>query len=1349
MRSILLPLCLIVTLQVFSQQIVSVDKSSGRALAGIPIWTLKERNLSVPVSLYYQNGSGVPVGSSDEYLGLGWDISGGGSVSRQLNGLPDDYIGIAPDERQGWLATYSGQNVGTFIHNLNLGGTDAERKTTLETLYNSNDELILDTEPDVFTVDAPGLSLQFVFDKDGMPKPFPHAHVEIETVQNPDGEITSFIIKDAAGNTYHFTEVVRVKKHALDLDLNYGEGIFKNEYDLYKDLISYNSEWMLTRMESYHSGNEATLPGNITFTYEAGEVVENFSRIEFYQRQSTATEAYVERPVFQIKTEYTPRYLKRIAAPTGQSVNFGMKDGELQIISIYDNRRPGSFVKSFELTYESVPSSITGGANKYLRSIQEVSGFDRYPPYIFTYNDEENFPAEGSFSVDYWGYFNAATNNNLYPSLDIHYNAANDRDKVQLHRAVSSANKYTLQGADRLPNAATVSHAMLKEVKLPMGDRIRIDYEPNVYFDSFLNQEVAGPGVRVKSLNRFENRINSFVNEIISFYYTADRANYTTGASSGKISGTSKYHIRTKNYVVPGATPIRDIDFEADNSYSNEQIWQYLTLRTDENLGSGSQVLYSEVIEQKSGENGLRISTFLLPPVQGSTDPLWTDYAETSIGNGNLSACQSVWVGSGAGVFPYAPAKRSGNESVLVASEDIVDNTLRLLNRQENTYKRLALNSSSTRGIKLELVPNGCDNTFLFGSYTIVHGVQYAMDEARSMTYEFDGTTNHSMQSTTVYNYNGLGHLYPTAVTTTDAEGNEFRSETVYPSDYNIQGASSGTPQKALEDLVSDHRIGIPVENVSSRKLAGETAFSATAGTYRTFKKANEKIVAATTEALILGQPLSGFQLSDATPQALFPHAQYEQRMIYSDYDSNYRLIKSENPVTRKQNATVWSDQHIPAFQLHNAGVEEVYFNNFTTASEHVFNASGQSITPAAVSGRNDAASLRISDGVRLEGSISSADDAYIVSFWAKRDQNGTLNLELKNSASGSVITSESIPVKGSPDWEFYSREINLSGLNTPAFFVFRLADTYLTYVDDVLIAPKRSSVTSAIVEFPYGVKSATNHITGQSSVTYRDQLGRTLRVEDSRGNTRKLFKYEYANLEEVQFTTSVNPIGIVYDGTPQSFSAADAGMPGVTYQWAFKLQGHYPGSGDYSDASTSTNFTATFQRDPALTAGQPDMRTAYVKMNKAGFSPVVASADFNVEETPPPPPPTNLTVEACYSGLLGLDLCGSSQTLPNSCNSITGTPSNDFEILYGVVSVSGGDGNYTYKWLKREDGFSNWDEIPAPGTGQIAICQDTNYDIKLVATDGQGKTGESDILSVAHTRTNPTCTPISANCSN
>ncbi|MEL7163461.1 MAG: hypothetical protein AAFN92_22075, partial [Bacteroidota bacterium] len=155
---------------------VPVGNFTGASAINIPIHTITEGSIQVPVSVAYHN-SGVRVAETASFVGLGWALSYGGIISRTVLGLADEttdgYLNI-PD------------------------ATDL----TLPSKSYAVGQGVLDGEPDLFSFTAGGYSGKFIINRDiGKIVLMPHADIRVIPSGN---DLDAFTIITPDGTKYHY-----------------------------------------------------------------------------------------------------------------------------------------------------------------------------------------------------------------------------------------------------------------------------------------------------------------------------------------------------------------------------------------------------------------------------------------------------------------------------------------------------------------------------------------------------------------------------------------------------------------------------------------------------------------------------------------------------------------------------------------------------------------------------------------------------------------------------------------------------------------------------------------------------------------------------------------------------------------------------------------------------------------------------------------------------------------------------------------------------------------------------------------------------------------------------------------
>src|SRR5688572_30149168 len=68
----------------------TVSLYTGQQQIDIPIFSISESDINLPISLSYSTG-GIKADEVASWAGLGWTLNAGGVVSRSMRGLPDEF----------------------------------------------------------------------------------------------------------------------------------------------------------------------------------------------------------------------------------------------------------------------------------------------------------------------------------------------------------------------------------------------------------------------------------------------------------------------------------------------------------------------------------------------------------------------------------------------------------------------------------------------------------------------------------------------------------------------------------------------------------------------------------------------------------------------------------------------------------------------------------------------------------------------------------------------------------------------------------------------------------------------------------------------------------------------------------------------------------------------------------------------------------------------------------------------------------------------------------------------------------------------------------------------------------
>jgi YD repeat-containing protein len=261
-----------------AQSLVNVNPLTGTANINIPIYTVTSGSVAVPVSISY-SGTGVKTKDVEGTAGMGWQLNAGGQISRQVRGLPDDCTkDNAGATMLGWMsASNTGATYASSYTILNNGSTCSNGATDISNI-NTYIPYTNDTEPDVFDVSAPGLSLEMFYDR---------ASAQFHTVSYQDvlisyttvggtgnnaSQIAAFTITNNQGIKYTFAAPESITESTQTSGtVNY----FATHYNQYKNGITYYDAWNLTSVTDANSNA-------VNLTYTAGLLRRSTNPVELF-----------------------------------------------------------------------------------------------------------------------------------------------------------------------------------------------------------------------------------------------------------------------------------------------------------------------------------------------------------------------------------------------------------------------------------------------------------------------------------------------------------------------------------------------------------------------------------------------------------------------------------------------------------------------------------------------------------------------------------------------------------------------------------------------------------------------------------------------------------------------------------------------------------------------------------------------------------------------------------------------------------------------------------------------------------------------------------------------------------
>ncbi|PWS29302.1 hypothetical protein DHW03_05655 [Pedobacter yonginense] len=470
---------------------VPVNYHTGIPQINIPIYTLKEGSIELPISLSYHAG-GIKVAETASWVGTGWALNAGGVITRTIRGIADEGANSA-NGAHGYFANYG------LYNNYPNGNIDPFREHD-NAVYKGTE----DAEPDLFFFNFNGHTGQFYFNDDRSPILVSgNEDLKIDYVwqrtavgTSESVNIQGFTITTNDGTKYFFGKpsTGSIEKGVPPIEMSFPT--VQTELGTSVALDRIYSSWYLYKIESadqsdvvklfYEAESFSTFswsyfppvtndianinasgirPYSLSRMYVKGvrlaEIVSSQGNVVFtaseQARQDLANGNFeganpeIELPNTEAKA------LKEIVVSANKQV---IK--KMQFNTSYFNEDEANAVP---LPTTLLTNGLKIGTDKKrlkLESVVEVgSDGQALPPYRFDYFSNV-LPRRLSFAIDHWGFYNAARNTNVLPIL--------------------SKDTYTIinkDGANRDSAWPAMQNGALTKVTYPTGGFTNFEFEAN------------------------------------------------------------------------------------------------------------------------------------------------------------------------------------------------------------------------------------------------------------------------------------------------------------------------------------------------------------------------------------------------------------------------------------------------------------------------------------------------------------------------------------------------------------------------------------------------------------------------------------------------------------------------------------------------------------------------------------------------------------------------------------------------------------------------------------------------------------------------------------------------------
>jgi hypothetical protein len=521
---------------------IPVNAMTGIPSISFPLYEINTGKIKVPISLSY-HASGIKVNQRSTWVGLGWSLNAGGTISRAVRGDEDE-------KTLGWFNDPTPLTALNDLINLNATGTPQER---YDSYYQMANEWVLqpyhDTHPDFFSYTSGSKSGKFIYSRSQQKfVSFPFQPVQI----NHNASNNTYKITDDNGTIYFY----ETKETAM-----FSVGPVNSERERVQS-------WYLSRIESV-DGTDVVQFNYTTLGYALNnpETVKTYTKT--YKKRNTQT-LYTASAITSSESQSFNSILtlSEIIFSQGKVTfyaNTSRQDyvgNALDSIVVYSNKA-GAYerIQKFSFNYNYfLPDGITNPASGRLRllSFSEVDVLTGTPlSHQFEYNST-NLPLINSNSADYWGFYNGATNFSLLPNVPpLQY-------ELEMFGNVGDAN--------RNPSFTHSLAGTLQRITYPTGGFDVFEFEPNKY----TSDDPGTLSTTVTTLSLYGTGMTQEATQQVNFQFP-----------EAAVTSTGHLHIEFSPYQPGGEGVPQELILRDLTTSTNVRTWEHsgnglVTLTVDE-----------------------------------------------------------------------------------------------------------------------------------------------------------------------------------------------------------------------------------------------------------------------------------------------------------------------------------------------------------------------------------------------------------------------------------------------------------------------------------------------------------------------------------------------------------------------------------------------------------------------------------------------------------------------------------------------------------------------------------------------------------------------------------------------
>ncbi|WP_143822908.1 hypothetical protein [Mucilaginibacter sp. MD40] len=615
---------------------IPVSLHTGIPQISIPLYTVKDGSLSVPISMSY-HASGLKVGEPASWVGAGWSLNAGGVITRSVRGTPDEKGTVNNFQKTGYYSNY-GYRSYAFLKN-QPDGPDTRPDSFFVSQYERFSSGEYDSEPDMFFFNVGGYSGKFYFNDDRTPMLLPEQDIKIEVnyTYGSSESIQGFTLTTPDGTRYYFgatpsttdTDPVEYSK-VMTAQNGVGWDKVLSSWYLNK-IVSFDGNNTITLnyrpvAYSYHmistnytvsSGNQAgfKLIRNIIHGVELSSITSSNAQVNFVQAAQPR----------QDLTGIVTQTMELESANTGANAAYPL--GRIDIM------KPGAvLLKSykFDYSYFDDPNGVTatnlGGPTsdkkrlKLLSILEQGASGTLNPPYKFDYFDEP-VPRRLSLGQDHWGFSNGVTTNG-------------DKFIGTFYNTYNTSSPTTVAGADRDPHWPAMRGGTLKKITFPTGGYNLYDFEPN---DTYNSQITASNGERTFYASKSAGYDGCDCTKTATLDTTFGTYNYVIQLVNKHEGGIAELDVFDSNWApLDHLSALNDETKEIIRNYA-PGLYHIRVTKYKSYGGNGADAIVYKmagtIVNTNAMVGGLRIKTITQSSANGNPDMVtFYDYTDSSSG---------------------------------------------------------------------------------------------------------------------------------------------------------------------------------------------------------------------------------------------------------------------------------------------------------------------------------------------------------------------------------------------------------------------------------------------------------------------------------------------------------------------------------------------------------------------------------------------------------------------------------------------------------------------------------------------------------------------------------------------